>query len=72
MKKYENNDGTLKAIVDLFRPLGCWDGRYCVSFYALGWMDNDYRGTHGTGMKVYETEQKAIEAAKRYIKKWDK
>ena len=64
-----NSEG-LTSVVRHFTPLGKWNGQYSVSFEALGAMDNDYRGTNGTGMKVYDTEEKAISAAKRYIKKW--
>lgn len=64
-----NSEG-LTATVRHFTPLGQWNGQYSVSFDAFGAMNNDYRGTNGTGMKVYDTEEKAISAAKRYVKKW--
>ena len=70
-KVFTGSNDQLEAVVRQFTPLGTWDGRYSVSFYALGAMDNDYRGTNGTGMKVYDTEEKAIAAAKRYIKRWE-
>lgn len=60
--------GSYTTIVKEFTPLGKWDGRYAVEFRAFGMMDNDYRGTSGTGMKVYSTLEKARAAAKRYMK----
>lgn len=64
------NSKGLTAIIRHYAPLNQWSGQYSVSFEAFGEMDNDYRGTNGTGMKVYDTEEKAIQAAKRYIKRW--
>lgn len=58
------------AYVKQFTPLGKWDGTYCVCFEAFGHMDNDYRGTNGTGCKRYNTLDSAIAAAKRYTKKF--
>lgn len=69
--KYEGHDGQLEAYVKEFKPLGVWNGQYCVQFYSLGSPDNDYRGTYGTGMKVYNSKQSAIDAAKRYVHRWD-
>lgn len=68
---YKSSTGQLMAIVRPFTPLGHWNGKYCVLFYALGEPDYDVRGNHGIAMKVYETVQKATAAAKRYIKRWD-
>lgn len=71
LKTFTGSNDQLRANVRQFTPLGVWNGQYSVEFYALGAMDNDYRGTNGTGMKVYDTEEKAIAAAKRYIKRWE-
>ena len=60
-----------KAYVKPFTPLGKFNGQYIVQFEAFGHMDNDVRGTHGLGAKVYDTYEKAVASAKRYIKKYD-
>lgn len=65
------SDKHYKAYIREFKPLGIWNGQYSVSFEAYGNMDNDIRGTSGTGMKVYGTYEKALAAAKRYIKKYE-
>lgn len=72
LKVYKTNDGNYKAYVKQFKPLGKWNGKYSVSFEAFGMMDNDYRGTSGVGVKVYDTFDKAVRAAKRYVNKFDK
>lgn len=68
---FRTDDKKYIACVREFKPLNKWNGQYCVCFEAYGMMDNDYRGTNGTGMKVYDTLEKAIQAAKRYIKKFN-
>lgn len=70
---FKTNEGSFDAtaIVSKFTPLNHWTGEWCVSFFALGEMDNDVRGTNGTGMKVYDTKKHAMDAAKRYIKRWE-
>lgn len=68
---FSTDDKNYVAYVKEFKPLGKWNGQYGVLFYAYGTMDNDYRGTNGTGMKVYDTLDKAVVAAKRYIKKFN-
>lgn len=47
-------------------------GDWVCTFYVDGYPDFDERGTDGTGCKLYETEQKAIAAGKRYLKKMKK
>lgn len=42
---------------------------WTVRFYCFGSIDYEVRGTYGTGTKEYESEEKAIAAAKRYINK---
>ena len=71
LKLFAGSNNQLTAEVRHYVPLGVWNGQYAVSFFAFGVMDNDYRGTNGTGMKVYDTEDKAIAAAKRYTKRWE-
>ena len=70
-KIYTGSNNQLKAIVREFKPLGQWNGQYCTYFYALDDPDYDYRGNNGLGMKVYDTKEKAIAAAKRYVKRWE-
>ena len=70
LKTFSNSSGQLTAEVRHFSPLGEWNGQYAVHFFALGTPDNDYRGTNGTGLKVYDTEDKAIQSAKRYVRRW--
>lgn len=72
IKKFETNDKNYQAYVKQFRPLGKWNGQYAVEFEAFGMMDNDYRGTSGVGMKVYNSLESATAAAKRYIKKFNR
>ena len=31
--KYEGPDGQLEAYVKQFKPMGVWNGQYCVQFY---------------------------------------
>lgn len=71
-KRFSGSNDQLTAKVVKFMPLGKWDGTYAVHFFALGAPDYDYRGNDGMAMKVYATEQKAIGAAKRYVKRWEK
>lgn len=68
---FSTDDKNYVAYVGEFKPLGKWNGQYSVQFYAYGTMDNDYRGTNGTGMKVYDTINQATGAAKRYAKKFN-
>ena len=42
--------------------------RWFVEYYRLGTIDYDYRGTQGTGVKVFKTETSAIRSALHYIK----
>lgn len=71
IKVYKSKNENYIAYVKYFTPMNRWDGRYSVLFIAFGDMDNDYRGTNGTGMKVYDTFDKAVRAAKRYVKKFE-
>ena len=65
------NDGHFMAIVDKSLPCGRWDGTYSVSFFAFGSPDFDVRGTDGTACKIYNTKDKAVSAAKRYVRKYE-
>ena len=50
----------------------CYLGGWCCYFYAGGYPNTDEHGTNGTGVKIYETKEKAEAAGKRYIKKMAK
>lgn len=67
---FRTKTGMYRAVVTEFTPCGKWDGTYAVDFWALGAPDFDVRGTYGTACKSYATKEKAIAAAKRYIKKY--
>lgn len=71
-KTFSGSSGQLTAKVKKFMPLKQWNGQYITYFYALGEPDNDYRATNGLGSKVYDKEEQAISAAKRYVKRWEK
>ena len=45
---------------------------YVCYFKIDGRSNFDERGTNGTGLKIYETKEKAEAAGKRYIKKMQK
>lgn len=47
-------------------------GDWCCYFYAGGFPNTDERGTNGTGLKLYESKDKAEAAGKRYLKKMAK
>ena len=68
--QFEN--GEYKAYVSKFTPLGTWNGEYSVLFICFGGIDYQLRGTNGMGSKEYETLDKAIRAAKRYVNKYNK
>lgn len=68
---FRTKTGMYEAVVTEFTPCGKWDGTYAVDFWALGAPDFDVRGTYGTACKSYTTKEKAIAAAKRYIKKYE-
>ena len=65
------NDGHFMTVVDKSLPLGKWDGTYSVTFFAYGSPDFEVRGTCGTACKIYSTKDKAISAAKRYVRKYE-
>ena len=44
-------------------------GEWCCNFLVNGCRDNSAHGTDGTGLKLYQTEEKAVAAGKRYLKK---
>ena len=67
---FRTRTGMYEAVVREFTPLGKWDGTYSVSFFALGSPDFEIKGSYGTACKSYDTKEKAIAAAKRYIKKY--
>ena len=48
-----------------------WGDWFCT-FYIDNRPDFDERGTNGTGGKFYETQEKAEQAGKRYLKKMQK
>ena len=62
-------NGEYKAYVNEYKVLGTWNGEYAVNFWCYGSPDYGCRGTHGTAVKAYETLDKAIAAAKRYVNK---
>lgn len=70
-KTFKTKDGHYMTIVDRAFPCGKWDGTYSVTFISFGSLDFDVRGTDGTACKIYSTEDKAISAAKRYIRKYE-
>ena len=47
-------------------------GEYACYFLIDGKCDTDERGTNGTGLKLYQSEEKAEAAGKRYLKKMQK
>lgn len=47
-------------------------GDWQCTFFVGGYPNFDERGTDGTGLKFYETEEKAIAAGKRYLVKMKK
>lgn len=56
---------TMKASYRVYKShLGDW---VCM-FYLGTQLNNDHRGTSGTGCKLYETEAKAEAAGKYYLK----
>ena len=67
---FRTKTGLYEAVVTEFTPCGKWDGTYAVDFFALGSPDYDVRGGDGVACKLYSTKEKAIAAAKRYIKKY--
>ena len=44
-------------------------GKYICYFFVDGRMNADERGTDGTGLKLYDSEDKAEAAGKRYLAK---
>lgn len=72
MNVFIGSNGQLVAKVMKFTPFGAWNGQYVTYFFALGDPDNDYRGTNGLGLKVYDTEKQAILAGKRYVTRWER
>lgn len=50
----------------------CYCGEWCCNFLVDGHHDTDAHGTDGTGLKLYQTEEKAVAAGKRYLKKMKK
>lgn len=63
---FKSDDGFF--IAEIYK----WDAEYCVTFIAFGRIDYQFKGSYGTGSKSYSTKDKAIAAAKRYIKKFEK
>lgn len=68
---FKTKDGHFMAIVDNFFPCGRRDGAYWVAFFSYGSPDFDVRGSDGTACKVYSTKDKAVSAAKRYVRKYE-
>ena len=68
---FKTKSGDFMAVVCKFLPCGKWDGTYAVDFFAFGSPNFDVRGSYGTACKSYKTKEKAIAAAKRYIKKYE-
>lgn len=69
MEKMKFEKGLYRAYVSEFRTALGWDGTYSVNFWYDGSPDYSCRGTYGTASKQYETLDKAIAAAKRYVNK---
>lgn len=46
--------------------------KYVCYFLLDGKPDQTEKGTYGTGIKLYETKEKADQAGKRYLKKMKK
>lgn len=44
-------------------------GKFICYFFVNGRMNSDERGTDGTGLKLYDSEDKAEAAGKRYLAK---
>lgn len=41
---------------------------WAVRYYLGGYVDQDERGTAGTGCKIFDTKEQAIRSGKRYVK----
>ena len=65
----ENNSGTFTARVRAYKVLNCNTGKFVVDFISYNHADTDIKGAKGTGSKVYDTYEKAVNAAKRYVRK---
>ena len=65
MKEMRFAKGLYKAFVNEYK----WNGTYSVNFWYDDLPNYSFRGTYGTALKEYETLDKAISAAKRYINK---
>lgn len=60
--------GNYNANIYKYNPLGIWDGTtYIVLFEAFGLYDTSYKSKG-----KYDTLDKAIKAAKRYVNKMNK
>lgn len=59
----------MKASYKIFK---CYLGGWCCEFYVGNDKNYEERGTDGTGLKIYETREKAEAAGKRYLKKMQK
>ena len=59
----------MKASYELSK---CCLGGWCCYFLVGNKLNTDARGTDGTGLKIYDTIDKAENAGKRYIKKMQK
>lgn len=68
---YATVSGNHIAYVREFTPFGKWNGQFVVRFQAYGYDDNSYCGTDETGSKIYNSYKGAIQAAKRYVNKFN-
>lgn len=50
----------------------CYLGGWCCYFLVGGRYNTDERGTDGTGLKIYDTFDKAMAAGERYLRKMAK
>ena len=55
--------------VEKSKGVGGASGKYVCTFFVNGRIDYDQKGTNGTGCKLYETEEQAEAAGKRYLVK---
>lgn len=58
-------NGYYKAVIHFNDFIKKWD----VKFYCFNSIDYEVRGSYGTGTKCYESKEKAVAAAKRYVNK---
>lgn len=60
----------MKATYEVYK--GHWENDWVCMFKLDGRINKDERGTEGTGCKIYKTQESAIVAGKRYVRKMKK